>query len=359
MKYCVDIREAASGSLEGDNLHGEQRWERQVARALLDSGREVGAVRNVWGNPDTTLWRGEIRDLRGHTLISYADPGTTRYRPGADVFITNVFCGLTDTAEREIRQAISDMGRNRVALTHSFQVHVALKRLPPDLHDLIRWLPVPAVPHVHWDNDPFPKKVLLWSARAIHFRLIQPHQTIIDLLDWIRARLVEDPEMRFEVLASEMGLNQSAAEKWVWGFPPFEAAFKDVRSQVVIHPSLSWSQVQAVFSRTKMCVNDPTAFGGPPLEAASFGIPVACPVIGLFSDADASAPEPAYTATAAFPEMTVWGGVGSPDYVDQLDKWFHDRDAFHSAGKAYREYVDRTYTYAAFVRHLDALPVYR
>jgi hypothetical protein len=375
VKYAVDILTKAEGSLEDDNLKGERRWERQAARALLDAGREVGAPRDSWDRPDTSRWLGTVGDLSGYALITHGDPGTVRYRPGAEAFISNVFCGLTAEAEAEIRRAVAELGRRRVALTHSFQLNVALKRLPPDLHDLIHWVPVPAVASVNWDSDPFNNKVLLWSTRAISFRLIRPLQSILDLLDWIRQRLVEDRDLRFEVLASEERMNQEEADRWVWGFPAFEEAFRDVRGQVVIHPSIHWSEVQKVFSRTKMIVNDPVAFGGPAIEAASFGIPFVGRAFSSFHVTDpASARWPgaddAGESRPAFPEFVEVGcvaagvgGAGSatlsyPRFVDQLDVWFRDGEAYRRAGNAYRRYVDATYTNAAFVRYLDALPAF-
>ena len=373
MKYVVDILTPACASLESDNLKGERRWERQAARALLDAGRQVGSARpNIWARPDVPNWTGHVDNLTGHTLITQADPGSVRYRPGASFFLTNVFCGLTDAAEAEIRRAIAEMGRERVFLTHSFQLNVALKRLPGDLHDRIRWLPVPAVPSVHWDADPFTNKLFLWSARAISFKLIRPLQTIIDLLDWIRGCLKEDPELRFEVMAAEDNLQQPAdAERYVWSFPVFEQAFRDVRSQVKIHPSLPWDEVQRIVARAKLIVNDPTAFGGPPIEAASYGIPVVGTNFSSFHTTDpATARWPgavdAGMVWPAFKEFVCvngtalgWGGASSVTtgypLTDHLDLWHRDPDAYRKAGAGYRQFVHDTYTYDVFVKKLDEM----
>src|SRR3990167_4967854 len=131
--YCVDIQAHAAGALEGDNLRGERRWERQVARALLDAGRRVGSIGQAWGRPDTPLWDGEVRSLSGRVLIAHADPNSVRYRPGAEAFVSNVFCGLGEAAEQEIRHAVADMGRTKVALTRSFQTNSTVTRIPQDL----------------------------------------------------------------------------------------------------------------------------------------------------------------------------------------------------------------------------------
>ncbi len=371
MKFCVDIQTRAPGALEDDNLKGERRWERQAARALLNAGRQVGSIHDSWGSPDTSLWLGRIGNLSGHTLITQADPGNVRYKPGAEAFVSNVFCGLAPEAEAEVYRAVSEMGRERVFLTHSFQVHVALKRLPEDLHDRIRWLPAPAVPCVRRDIDTFKNKMFLWSARAISFRMINPLPSILNLLEWIRGCLKADPELRFEVLASEERMNQDEADRYVWGFPPFAAAFQDVRSQVTIHPSISWSEVQKIFARTKLIVNDPTAFGGPPIEAASFGIPVPGVPCSSFHT---TTPDEALWREAkgyidlrpAFPEFVSVGdnyrggggrcGLVDPcTLVDILDQWNKDGDEYRRIGEGYRSFVEKTYTYAAFVRHLDAI----
>lgn len=364
MKYCVDILAKATGSFEDDNLKGERRWERQAARALLDAGRLVGSIRDAWARPDTPLWTGIIENLSDHVLLTQADPGNVRYCKGADAFVSNVFCGLTSEAEAEIRRAVAEMGRSRIALTHSFQVHCALKRLPEDLHDLIHWLPVPAVPRVRRDIDTFLNKTFLWSARAINFRLnnILPH--IVRLLDWIRDCLDTDSSLRFEVLAGEEGMGQTEADRWVWGFPPFEAAFLDVREQVKIHPSIAWSEVMKIYERTKLVVNDPTAFGGPPIEAASFGIPmtgVPCSSFHTTTPRKAkwpNAPEYNGIPVPAFSGFVETGSANSLSLVDLLDRWHKDEGEYHRVGDAYRTFVEETYTYASFVRHLDALPIF-
>lgn len=366
MKYAIDILTRAEGSLEGDNLKGERRWERQAARALLSAERHVGSLRDAWGAPDTPRWDGVV-GVDGRTLITQADPGNVRYRPGADKLVSNVFCGLTDDAVREIRLAVAEMGRERVFLSHSFQVHVSLRRLPLDLHDLIHWVPVPAVPNVRHDADHFTFKTLLWSARAIAFRLRDPLPSILVLLDWIRSCLAEDPTLKFEVMASEERMGQAEADAYVWGFEAFEHAFRSVRDQVIIHPSTAWLDVMRILERTKLVVSDPTAFGGPPIEAASFGIPVPATKCSLFHEitpeqamwylADAEYHE---KPTKGFPELVVIGGFryGGDDphaLVDVLDRWHRNADDYHRVGNACRRYVDETYTYASFVRRLDAL----
>lgn len=383
MKYAVDILTKAAGALEDDNLKGERRWERQAARALLDAGREVGAPRDSWDRPDTSRWLGTVGDLSGHALVTQADPGTVRYRPGAEAFITNIFSGMIDSGEAEIRRAVQEMGRERVALTHGFQVHVPPKRLPPDLHDLIHWLPVPAVPRVHFDHEPFANKTLLWAARAISFRMINPIPSILSLLDWIRETLRADPGLIFEVMACEERMSQEEADRYVWGFRAFEEAFRDMKSQIRIHPSIGWSDVQTIFARTKLMVNDPTAFGGPPIEAASFGIPVAGTACSLFHMLDprevAGRPLPPITKglrvgggqwwdhrrecpedltpVPGFPELVIIDG-DKTRLVDQLECWHRDERAYQEAGNACRKFVHDTYTYDSFVRHLDALPVF-
>lgn len=357
MKYVVDMRETANGSLDDDNLKGERRWERHVIGALLSAGHPVASSHADWTRPDIPLWQGVTSDFAGAVLLVEADPEHIRFRGEPDAFISNAFSVMTPSAEAEIRHAISKLGRERVILTHSFPAHVPQKRLSSDLHDRIRWLPVPAVPYVHRDYDGFAQKTLLWSGRAIHLYLMPPvFQPMLDLLDWIRTCLLEDHELIFEILLGEERVDQAAANHWVWRFPAFETAFHDLRGRVVVHTSRSWREVQAAYARTKLCVNAAIKFGGPPIEAASFGIPVAgTATVSVFHTADTNAPEPSLTATPAFPEYTAVGE--GHRLVDRLDVWLHNATEYHRVGDAYREFVDKTYTYAAFLRHLDALSV--
>lgn len=164
-------------------------------------------------------------------------------------------------------------------------------------------------------------------------------------------------------------MNQAEADKYVWGFPAFANAFADLRHRVKIHPSIDWSAVLKIYERTKLCVNDPTAFGGPPIEAASFGIPQVGVECSLWHTTDPAAARwrqaPDYDGLSpAFPEFVgiggvTFGGTGSPSVVDVLDNWHRDEVSYRKAGDAYRNYVDETYTYASFVRHLDALSVFK
>lgn len=361
MRYIVDMRETANGSLDDDNLKGERRWERHVIGALLSAGRQVASSHADWTRPSTALWQGVTGDFFGAVFIAEADPEHVRYRSRPDAFISNAFSVMTPNAEAEIRGAISELGRQRVVLTHSFPAHIPQKRLSPDLHDLIRWLPAPAVPYVHWDYNGFAQKTLLWSGRAIHLYLMPPvFKPVTDLLDWIRACLLADRELTFEILLGEERVDQAAADHWVWRFPAFETVFRDLRNRVVVHTSRTWQEVQAIYARTKLCVNAAMKFGGPPIEAASFGIPVAgTSTVSVFHMADASAAEPSHTATPAFPEyVAVSEDSGNHRLVDQLDLWYRDEVEYRRIGNAYRKFVDETYTYAAFVRYFDALPAF-
>ena len=123
MKYIVDMRETANSDLADDNLKGERRWERHVISALLGAGRQVASSHANWTRPNTPLWGGVTNDFSGAVLVAEADPDHVRYRGKPNAFISNAFSVLTPNAEAEIRHAISELGRRRVVLTHSFAVH--------------------------------------------------------------------------------------------------------------------------------------------------------------------------------------------------------------------------------------------
>lgn len=365
MSYVVDMRETANGRLGDDNLKGERRWERHVVAALLAAGRRTQSSHSNWTRPTSPHWGGVTDDLTGKIFLAEADPEHVRFRGRPRVFISDAFSHMTPGCEHEIRNAMQAIGRERVFLTHSFRAHVPQKFLSPDLHDRIRWLPVPAVPNVYWSHDSWSQKTLLWSGRAIHLYLMNALPPVLDLLDWIRARMLEDQELKFEILLGEERVDQAKADWWVWRFAEFERVFKDLRSRVIIHTSRSWQEVQQAYARTKLCVNAAMKFGGPPIEAAAFGIPVACTAsVSVFHGADPDAKDPSQTAYPSFPEMVsvdAGGGETTMDYlggrrlVDQLDVWFKNGVEYYHAGNAYRKFVDETYTYAAFLKRLDAL----
>lgn len=365
MNYVVDMRETANFRLHDDNLKGERRWERHVVAALLAAGRHVSSSHANWTAPTSHHWGGVTNTFDGSVFIAEADPEHVRFRGRPSFFVSDAFSHMTPGAEDEIRQAMAAIGRERVFLTHSFKAHIPQKRLSPDLHDRIRWLPVPAVPCVYWSHDPFAEKTLLWSGRAIHLYLMSPLKPVLDLLDWIRGRLLEDSALKFEILLGEERVDQAKADWWVWRFPEFERTFKDLRHRVIVHTSRSWAEVQSAYARTKLCVNAAMKFGGPPIEAAAFGIPVAGTAnVSVFHDADPNADEPSLAAFPAFPEyvrVDAGGTEQTMDYlggrrlVDQLDVWFHNAVEYNFHGRAYRKFVDETYTYAAFVRRLDEL----
>lgn len=371
MRYCVRVQEPTAwagsspravkqglepgrGELSDGNLRGERRWERNAAAALLAEGREVGGPFHVMRRrPEYPTWLDVVDPGACDWYIAHGglndNCGIDTFAAKAPKLVLNYFGFPGDALCNEILGASK---KRRVVFTVNFRALTsdleALRQRMPE--GMVEWLPTPAVLRVLFDHDPRGQKTLLWAGRGIDLSM---DAVCEHLWPWVVDRL-QNSDLRFEILTGmgptdlEFRKFRGSISDWFWSLQGTEG-LRPVREKVQVHGWLDWDDVGAIYARTRAVIGPPQRFGGPPLEAAAYGIPtIGLPnFISAFHDSFGNAFEEYLSSSR-------WNGVG-PDHLALLDRLLDDEVFFRRTGDAYREYVHDHYTYAAFVRRLDEI----
>lgn len=331
MKYCINITSGTlAGTLEDDDLRGEGRWERMVARGLVNMNVPVGTRLPKWGG-DSPNWIGHVKDFSDCAYITIYG-GLNSFPSDAHAYLFQFFSAPNAPIEEEIRGVMARSGRRNVFLTHSYPSDGCFDRLSEDLRDRAAWLPVP-VPDVS-EGDPTANTVLFHPSRGL-----SPDSA--DVLWFVRRALDRDPRLTFEALA---GTYYSEELELSWQHPLFREIFEDVRDRVTVHPPIGHAEVQRIYARARLVVC-PCGYGGPPLESARCGLPV------IALERDCSLYSAAYTpGFPELPRLRVHGNM-----VEILDRLLYDQPYARRVGDACRRHVAEHFSYAAFQRALRGI----
>lgn len=335
MRYCINITSGPlAGALEDDNLRGEGRWERLVARGLLSTGEPVGTPLPKWAG-DSPNWIGHIEDLSDCAYLTIYG-GLASIPRTARIYLLQFFSAPNEPIEEEIREVIRFAGHRNVWLTHSYQSDGCFDRLPEDLRDRAAWLPLP-IPDVV-DGDPTENSVLFFPSRnSTHDFTEDGGET----LRFVRRALQKDSRLTFEMVS---GTADADSTQSIWAHPIFLEAFDDLRHRVTVYPQVGNTGMQKIYARTRLVVCA-SSYGGPPLESARFGIPV------IARERDCSLYRAQYTP--GFPELPRLHVDGSLAAI--LEKLLYDRDYARLVGNACRRYVAENFSLDAFRRALRGI----
>lgn len=328
MRYCINITSGPlTGTLEDDNLRGEGRWERMMARGLLATGEPVGTPLPKWAG-DSPNWIGHIENLSDCAYITIYGGLETLPRT-ARVYMLQFFSAPNEPIIEEFRKIIAFAGRHNVWLMHSYLSDGCFDNLPDDLRDRAAWWPLPVADPVDGDAT---EKTVLFNPSRYSLGITG------EMVDFVRRALERDPRLTFEMVS---GTYLSESAEAIWAHPVFAAAFDHLRHRVVVHPPLCGPEVQRIYARTRLVVC-PSGYGGPPVESARYGIPV----IALERDCSF------YTAryTPGFPELPRLNVDGT--LAEILDRLLYDTPYARRVGDACRRYVAEHFSYAAFARVL-------
>lgn len=368
---------ARTGRLDDGCLRGERRWERNVAAALLAAGRKVGAHQSIMiPHPARPDWLDKVSDTRGCTYIAYGGTNDSGLRLGggrverdAAHYVLNFFGYPGDEACGEIEALCRHVGRNNVAVTLNFKWdrggcadvapgHAGLATDHARLcdavgEDLIAWLPTPAVPCVYPEHDTQDSKMLLWANRGVDIVMDASEKY---LWPWVAHRLARSGytlELLTGMSPADIAFREFKGDvtTWFWQLPRV-GELRGVRDKITVHGWLDWYDVLAVYGRARAMIGPPQRFGGPPLEAAAYGVPtIGIPETSSFHDWDGTT-FPEYLSSPLVNAVT-------PEHTAILDRLLDEPAFFRATGDAYRTATDHQYTYAAFVRELDALSALR
>lgn len=333
MKFCVNITSGPlAGTLEDDNLRGEGRWERQVARGLVRTGEPVGTPLPKWGG-DSPNWIGHITDLSDCAYVTIYG-GLERIPTGASAYLLQFFSVANAPIEEELRVLMGRVGRRHVFVTHSYPSD-GCDEIAEDLRDRVALLPPPIEDPVV--GDATEKTVLFHPSRNTMESLFSDGG---EMLRFVRRALLKNSRLTFETVS---GTYDYSGER-IWSQPGFEEALGDLRSRVTVHPALTGPRVGEVYARTRLVVC-PSGYGGPPLESARYGVPV------IAMERDCSLYSAPYTP--GFPELPRLGVDGT--LVSILERLLDDAEYARRVGDAGRRYVAEHYGQAAFERALGGI----
>lgn len=330
-KFCINITSSPlKGALEDDNLRGEGRWERLVARGLLSTGEPVGTPQPKWAG-DAVNWVGHIEDISECAYVAiYGGPE----QPVAHTYLFQFFSAPNARIEGEIRDLMRRVGHRRVFLTQSYPSAQTYARLAEDLLDRTAWLPMP-VPDPT-DGDHTQNTVLFFPARNIADSIKADNG---EVLRFVRRALEKDERLTFECLSA---CNDPSED--LWAMPAFSSTLGHLRHRVAVHCGIEHRQVQEIYARSRLVVC-PAGYGGPPLESARVGLPV----IALERDCSLySAPY-----TPAFWELPRLGDKRR--LVDILDHLLYDPGYSRRVGDACRRYVAEKFSCTAYRQALRAV----
>jgi len=130
----------------GENLRGEERWERNVHECLTQAGMPLSRH-----EPKLSL--------------SHVRPGRLTYQPGAKLYLFHTWFGLLEHHYQQIGQL---MGQGAtVYITQSYDLDPRLQATVAErLGDIMHVLNPPVVKQIYYDNDVF-GDTLVWHSRDI------------------------------------------------------------------------------------------------------------------------------------------------------------------------------------------------
>jgi hypothetical protein len=352
LNYLVHVTAPVTTFFNADNLRGEPRWERNVADALISEKRNIHTVWDIWKSQEPkpeNLHSGIVNEwLDNSLMITYGVPQRTHiYDVKAKYNMVHYLDGPDDKTKTEF------FSHKNIVATCNFKSWEYFKRLVATLgQENVEWIGGPAVPYVIENTDNFNQKYLLWSYRNfIPYATNEPLRMQI-LLSKIRDYLKSDSKLELVILAHAIHQEQqlamnSSMKDWFFSYS-FTKELKEFQDRIHIKTNLNWHQMIDIFKQTKLIISPPEPLGGPPFEAAMFGIPtLVCKDNNPFQESN---------GTPFFPELLKVNPktIGN-DFLQSLDKLFYDKTFFTKHGNSYRQWVKNNATYAAYVRQVDEI----
>jgi len=355
MRFVVNITSESLGGLPDGNFRGEPRWERNVADALLSGGKTVGCTRSNVASiaSSSKQWVGFVANPSKDLVITHSSTETSHHYAGGKYYIYNFFSKPHISRPiDEIKGVLGKIGSSSVVVTQSFRSSSEFRFMKDTFQDNFRWLGTPAVPVVYSDRSNFSCPALTWSSRMIASEIVNNSASARSLFEWIASKMALRSDLILEIITGyqddyiyDIGKSVDI-EKWLWSRTEF-SPLESFRDRVVIHKSIPWASVLQILSRTKMIISPPKSYGGPPLEAASFGIPT----IGLKNESSFHDE----TGSPMIKNYLWTHGIVDPLFIEKLDRIYSDKTFYEEAGSEYRACTDQYYSYKAFNTQLDSI----
>lgn len=352
MKYLVNLTSPIITTLRDGNFRGEPRWERNVVDALLTAGREVHTTREVWSSelPKPSNFHDGVNQewLDDSVFISYGVPKEifTGYVP-PDLKVPYRIIQYHDGPSYEYKDTFLKYDREKpgsIVATTSFKAWRYKTRLDDVFGShLVEHVIGPTVPYVDLECNNFNKKNLLWSYRNFQSYAEKDATGMHVLMKQISSYMDKDPSLTLTIVAQS--LLQDPLD-WFFGFS-FTDQLQKHASRIFIKSNIEWHEMIQLVKESKLIVSPAEPLGGPPFEAAMFGIPTI-----LESETN---PFIDNHRTPFFPEVLMARRGISQEFLSLLDRLYKDESLYRLHGDAYRNYVHNNATYTAYVNQLEQI----
>lgn len=357
MKYLVHLTAPVTTNLSADNYRGEPRWERNCVSALLSQHRQVHTVWDIWQSKETpppNLHSGINKDwLAESRMITYGVPATTNI---GDVRAKNYIVQYLDGPSHQTKDEFLKFDREKpgsIVATCSFKSWVYIKRLKDVLgEENVEWVQGPTVPFVVDGADNHKQTYLLWSYRNFEKFTREDPVGLDRLFGVIAGYLKEDPSLRLGMVINPDRPETHAAIQadkmgWFFNLHPIRNV-RPYMDRVDIFYNIHWHQMMDLMSKTRLIISPAEPFGGPPFEAAMYGIPS---VLGHESNPFIdSVRNPQFDELLTAPQ----GKICDP-FLQKIDRLFRDHTFYRKHGDGYRAHVKQYATFEAYVRQIEEI----
>ncbi len=358
-KYLVHCTATTAKTFKHGNWRGEPRWESNAVDALLTEGKIVHSTTNIWQSPEprphnlydmNTSWMDEsIQISYGvpheiHTGV-YPPEATPKYR------VVQYQDGPTASTKDKFLRFDKQLPGSIVA-TCSFKSGAYLKKLQNVLgSENVEWTYGPTVPQVYKEHDAFTQPNMLWAYRNFCKYANSRPTEMQKLFGIVADNLKNNPEMKLVMLVQPhtqeeaVRINKDCREFFFsFGFTKQLSPYKD---RVEVHTAIDWIDVLDIMSKTKLVISPAEPLGGPPFEAASYGVPIVLE--------HRTNPFIETNGRLMFPEVLTSAPGLTNQFFNQIQKLQTDSAFHHKHGNAYRSFVDGHATYSAYVRKLEEI----
>jgi hypothetical protein len=238
-----------------------------------------------------------------------------------------------------------------IVATCSFRSGNYLARLENALgKENVEWHFGPTVPGVQEEHDSFNQKTFLWAYRNFCKYADDNPNGMRKLFNKISDYMRVDSDYKLVILAqphnetSQKAL-QGDCKAWFFSFP-FSSELKKYKDRVEVLTNIHWCEVLELMSKTKLVISPAEPLGGPPFEAASYGIPMLLE--------QSTNPFIDDKKTPMFSNLiTVQKGL-SDSFFNKLDQLF-DSNYYRTCGNSYRSFVKKHATYESYVNKLEQI----
>ena len=361
MKYLCHLTAPVTTTFSADNYRGEPRWERNVCDALTTYGKHVHTTRPIWNsaldkpfnfhNGPNTEW------LDDSVLISYGVEKqiyTGSFPEDLEIpyRIIQYFDGPTEATKDTFFQYLREKPQS-IICTYSFKTWEYEKRLHNVLgKENCEWVIGPTVPCVDESADNFRKPTLFWAYRNFLNYLENDPAGMDRLFGKVHSIMAGNPEFQLKILIhlNYGDLHKEAAGSngldWFLNLP-FGKRFLPFKDRIELIWNVHWSKMLSLMKETSLIISPAEPLGGPPFEAAIYGIPtVFSNESNAFTDRD---------RMPFFPELLMAPKGINNRFLDLISALHEDHLLYTACGNAIRNFTKANATYEAYVKKIESI----